>query len=166
VRIGQTARKHSIADEDMLHAVRNPTAQWRLDDDFTMRVGPAHAGDLLEIGVLGIDTDDPVNRPRHGRPSPIPAPPMSGEKIMHSEDEIQRAAKLAEEFDPSGVRMDDTTDLRTLTETVDAVRVGEARVRELVAGARANGRSWGEIGIALGVSRQAARERFAEKIRA
>jgi hypothetical protein len=39
-------------------------------------------------------------------------------------------------------------------------------LRPLVARARANGRSWGEIGIALGVSRQAARERFAEKIRA
>jgi len=39
-------------------------------------------------------------------------------------------------------------------------------VRELVALARANGRSWGEIGIALGVSRQAARERFSDKIRA
>lgn len=91
---------------------------------------------------------------------------MSGEKAMHTEDQIQRAAKLAEEFDPSGVPMDDTTDLRTLAEAVDAVRGGEARVRELVARARANGRSWGEIGIALGVSRQAARERFAEKMRA
>jgi hypothetical protein len=60
VRIGQTARKHGITDEDMLHAVRNPIAQWRLDDDFMMRVGPAPDGDLLEIGVLGIDTDDPV----------------------------------------------------------------------------------------------------------
>lgn len=85
---------------------------------------------------------------------------------MHTEDQIQRAAKLAEEFDPSGVPMDDTTDLRTLAEAVDAVRGGEARVRELVAWARGNGRSWGEIGIALGVSRQAARERFAEKMRA
>ncbi len=85
---------------------------------------------------------------------------------MHTEDQIQRAAKLAEEFDPSGVPMDDTTDLRTLAEAVDAVRGGEARVRELVARARVNGRSWGEIGIALGVSRQAARERFAEKMRA
>jgi len=46
------------------------------------------------------------------------------------------------------------------------VRAGEARVREPVALARANGRSWGEIGIALGVSRQAARERFSEKLRA
>ena len=39
----------------MFHAVRNPIAQWQLDDD-----GPARDGDLLEIGVLGIDTDDPV----------------------------------------------------------------------------------------------------------
>jgi len=91
---------------------------------------------------------------------------MTGAKVMHTEEEIQRAAKLAEEFDPSRVQMDDTTDLRTLAKAVDGVRTGEARVRELVARARANGRSWGEIGIALGVSRQAARERFAEKIRA
>ncbi len=90
---------------------------------------------------------------------------MSGAKTMHTEEEIQRAAKLAEEFDPAGVPIDDTTDLRTLAEAVDAVRAGEARVREMVARARANGRSWGEVGIALGVSRQAARERFAEKIR-
>jgi hypothetical protein len=91
---------------------------------------------------------------------------MSGAKIMHTEEEFQRAAKLAEEFDPAGVPIDDTTDLRTLAEAVDAVRAGEARVRELVARARANGRSWGEVGIALGVSRQGARERFAEKVRA
>jgi len=60
VRIGQAARKHGITDEDMFHAVRNSIAQWQLDDDFTMRVGPARDGDLLEVGVLGIDTDDPV----------------------------------------------------------------------------------------------------------
>ena len=60
MRIAETARKHAIADEDMLHAVRNAIAQWRLDDNFTMRVGPAHDGNLLEVGVLGIDTDDPV----------------------------------------------------------------------------------------------------------
>lgn len=85
---------------------------------------------------------------------------------MHTDEEIQRAARLAEELDPSSVPMDDTTDLRAIAEVVDGVRAGEARVRELVALARANGRSWGEIGIALGVSRQAARERFSEKLRA
>jgi hypothetical protein len=60
MRVAQTARKHDIADEDMLHAARNGVAQWRLDENFTMRVGPARDGDLLEVGVLGIDTDDPV----------------------------------------------------------------------------------------------------------
>lgn len=60
VRIAQPARKHGTADEDMLHAVRNATAQWRFDDDFTMRIGPARYGELLEVGVLGIDSDDPV----------------------------------------------------------------------------------------------------------
>jgi hypothetical protein len=90
---------------------------------------------------------------------------MSGTKTTHTEEEIKRAAKLSEEFDPSSVAMDDTTDLRVLAETVDAVRAGEARVRELVTHARASGRSWGEIGIALSVSRQATRERFAEQAR-
>ena len=60
VRIAETARKHAVADEDILHAVRNAIAQWRLDDDFMMRVGPARGGSLLEVGVLGIDSDDPV----------------------------------------------------------------------------------------------------------
>jgi len=85
---------------------------------------------------------------------------------MHTDEEIQRAAELAEEFDPANVPMDDSTDLRAVALAVDRVRAGEARVRELVALARANGRSWGEIGIALGVSRQAARERFSDKISA
>ncbi len=85
---------------------------------------------------------------------------------MHTEEEIQRAAKLAEEFDPSDTPMDDTIDLRAIAEAVDSVRAGEAHIRELVALARASGRSWGEVGIALGVSRQAARERFGEKVRA
>ncbi|TML60345.1 MAG: hypothetical protein E6G10_28930 [Actinobacteria bacterium] len=60
MRIAEPARKHGIADEDIRHAVRNAIAQWQLDDDLTMRVGPARDGDLLEVGVLGIDTDDPV----------------------------------------------------------------------------------------------------------
>jgi hypothetical protein len=75
VRIGQAARKHGIADEDMLHSVRNSIAQWRLDEDFMMRVGPARDGDLLEVGVLGIDTDDPVIvHAMRARPQYLPRP--------------------------------------------------------------------------------------------
>jgi hypothetical protein len=75
---------------------------------------------------------------------------MSGAKITHTEEAIQRVAKLAEEFDLSVMPMDDTTDLGALTEAVESMRAGEARVRELVARARANGRSWGEIGAGRG----------------
>lgn len=83
---------------------------------------------------------------------------------MHTNEEIQRAAELAGTTDPAGIPMQDTTDLRLLAEAVGDVRAGEARVRERVALARAAGRSWGEIGVALGVSRQAARERFSGKV--
>lgn len=84
---------------------------------------------------------------------------------MHTREQMEHAAKLAEDFDPSDVPMDETSDLRTIAEAVDSVRTAEARVRELVATARADKRSWGEIGVALGVSRQAARERFGDNAR-
>lgn len=35
-------------------------AEWELEDGLTMLVGPARNGGLLEVGVLGIDGDDPV----------------------------------------------------------------------------------------------------------
>jgi hypothetical protein len=38
----------------------------------------------------------------------------------------------------------------------------ETRIREAVAAAHANGRSWARIGMVLGVSRQAARERYGQ----
>ncbi len=82
---------------------------------------------------------------------------------MHTEEEIERAAQLAEDFDPTTAQVVDTTDLRAITGAADAVRTGEAQLREAVEIARAHGRSWNQIAVALGVSRQAARQRFAEK---
>jgi hypothetical protein len=46
-----------VPDDDILHAYRNPTRVFRLDD-ITMLVGPSRSGQLLEIGVSraeGID---------------------------------------------------------------------------------------------------------------
>ena len=60
MRIVEDARKHGIADEDMLHAARLPLKDWDLGDDAIMRVGPARYGHLLEIGIAGIETDEPV----------------------------------------------------------------------------------------------------------
>lgn len=60
MRIGDPARKHGVADADIWHAVRNAMRRVLLDDDLVMLLGPASDGALLEIGVLGIDGEDPV----------------------------------------------------------------------------------------------------------
>lgn len=85
--------------------------------------------------------------------------------MRHTDDEIERAAKrfgqLADELDPATTDVDDTDDLRAIATASDATRADEARLREAVEVARAHGRSWNHIAVALGVSRQAARQRFA-----
>lgn len=84
--------------------------------------------------------------------------------MRHTDDEIERAAKrfeqLADQLDPETTEVDDTDDLRTIAAASDAARADEARLREAVQVARAHGRSWNQIALALGVSRQAARQRF------
>jgi hypothetical protein len=60
VRIAEIARKHRIPDDDMVHAARMAVIEWNLDDELTMRVGPARNGTLLEIGILGVESDDSV----------------------------------------------------------------------------------------------------------
>ena len=65
------------------------------------------------------------------------------------------------DFEPlPGAVADNTEDLKAVAVASDAVADSEARLREAVAIARAHGRSWNRIAIALGVSRQAARQRF------
>jgi hypothetical protein len=46
----QSARKHQITDDDMLHAYRHPIRVFDLDD-LTMLIGADAAGRMLEIGV-------------------------------------------------------------------------------------------------------------------
>jgi hypothetical protein len=60
LRIGEPARKHGVIDADITHAVRTAMRRVVLKEDLTMLIGPATDGALLEIGVLGIDGDDPV----------------------------------------------------------------------------------------------------------
>lgn len=88
--------------------------------------------------------------------------------MRHSDEEIARAAqrfeRLADELDPAHVEAEHTDDLRTVATAADAVRADEVQLRDAVEAARAHGRSWNEIALALGVSRQAARQRFADKV--
>jgi nicotinate-nucleotide pyrophosphorylase len=87
--------------------------------------------------------------------------------MRHTDDEIEQAAQrfkeMADELDPATVEVDNTDDLQQIAAVSDAVRADEARLREAVEAARARNRSWNQIAVALGVSRQAARQRFVDK---
>lgn len=91
-------------------------------------------------------------------------------RLRHTDEEVERAARrfdqLADELDPATAEVDQTDDLRAIAGVSEAVRADEARLREAVEVARAHDRSWNQIAVALGVSRQAARQRFADKTRA
>jgi hypothetical protein len=88
----------------------------------------------------------------------------------HTDEEIERAATrfegLAKSLDPQDAAVSSTDDLQQVAAASEAVRVDEARLRRAVEFARGTGRSWNQIGVALGVSRQAARQRFADKTNA
>jgi hypothetical protein len=82
----------------------------------------------------------------------------------HTENEIEEAAsrfeKLTDELDPATAEVEKIDDLREVAAASEAMHADEVRLREAVDVARAHGRSWNHIAVALGVSRQAARQRF------
>jgi hypothetical protein len=88
--------------------------------------------------------------------------------MEHTDAEIEGAARRfrewADELDPGTVEAEDISDLAAIAEAVDMARRDEALITERVAAARSHGRSWNRIAIALGVSRQAARQKFAHKV--
>ena len=87
--------------------------------------------------------------------------------MKHTNEQIERAAErfeqLADAADPDVTTVEKIDDLRDVAVASRAVRADEAALREAVQVARTHGRSWNQIAIALGVSRQAARQRFADK---
>lgn len=88
--------------------------------------------------------------------------------MTHTNEELEQAAQrieqLANDMDPAAVEVLRIDDLREVAVASETVRDDEARLREAVEIARAHGRSWNQIALALGVSRQAARQRFADKV--
>jgi hypothetical protein len=57
VEIADSARKHGIRDEDMLHAIRHP-ARVVPGDGRDLVIGADRAGRLLEVVVLDDDPDE------------------------------------------------------------------------------------------------------------
>lgn len=50
--IVESAHRHGVAEEDMLHALRFAIVHVRQDDDMVMFIGPDRAGNLVEVGVV------------------------------------------------------------------------------------------------------------------
>ena len=65
-----------------------------------------------------------------------------------------------DELDPTATPARDATHFRAIIAANDAVANAEAQLRTAVQDARAAGDSWTLIGAALGVSKQAAQQRF------
>jgi len=87
--------------------------------------------------------------------------------MKHSDEQAEKDARrfvaLADDLDPETAQVEDPADLRAVAEAAEQARREEALLTEKVAQARAHGRSWNRIAAALGVSRQAARQRFGGK---
>jgi hypothetical protein len=60
MRIGGPARKHGVPDADIWDGVRNATHKIDMGEDLMMLIGPSRDGAPLELGMLGLDGDDPV----------------------------------------------------------------------------------------------------------
>ena len=78
--------------------------------------------------------------------------------------QLDQAAADAEAWlnslDPDVTPAEDIADLGRVGAALNAIAAAERELADAVAAARGNGRSWGEIALVLGVSKQSARERF------
>jgi hypothetical protein len=86
--------------------------------------------------------------------------------MPRTREELERAATDAERWldslDPATDAAEDPADLRRIGLALRDLADNQREIDEAVAAARANGRSWGEIGLVLGISRQSARERYGQ----
>jgi len=57
--IADSARKHALGGEDILHGYNQPIWIEELDEGMLMFIGPDRTGRLLEIGVV-VGSDGPV----------------------------------------------------------------------------------------------------------
>jgi hypothetical protein len=83
----------------------------------------------------------------------------------HTDAEINDAAARfetwADNLDPA--ELQDISELRAVTAAVHKLEDDETQLRQAVEIARGRGHSWNRIAVALGVSRQAARQRFSDQ---
>ncbi len=151
-----SARKHGVADEDTLHAYRHPIRVFELDD-LTMLVGADAAGRLGDrYGRRGRVR---AHRPRLASPSEVlevTAMPRSIQDILDHADEL---ARRFEDYEPSPD--DEVAVAEHLLRRAALARArSERQIGEAVDAARRAGISWKRIGAELGITAQAAQQRY------
>jgi hypothetical protein len=92
-------------------------------------------------------------------------------RTPRTREQLQKALADAEawldQLDPATISSPDSdgSDLRAIGDALRAVAASDLCLTDQVAAARANGRTWTQIAAVLGVSKQAARERFGDPAR-
>jgi hypothetical protein len=81
-------------------------------------------------------------------------------KTRAAHDDTER---WLDQLDPSTVEARDATHFRAIIAANQALADAEGDLRQAVADARAAGDSWAVVGAALGVSKQAAQQRFGHR---
>lgn len=77
-----------------------------------------------------------------------------------AEQEADATEQWLNSLDPARLDFRDATHVRAIIAAAEAREAADESLRRAVADARANGDSWTVIGAALGISKQAAYERF------
>lgn len=87
--------------------------------------------------------------------------------MPRTREELERAADQAEAWldslDPAATPAEDPADLRRIGLALRALAEDQQELDRAVTAARTNGRSWAEIGLVLGITRQSARERYGQR---
>jgi hypothetical protein len=88
--------------------------------------------------------------------------------MPRTRQELEQAAADAEAWldslDPEATPAEDTSDLREIGLLLGKQVSLQKQLEDAVVAARHNGRSWSEIGLVLGISKQAARERYGQLV--
>ncbi len=88
--------------------------------------------------------------------------------VPRTQQQLEQAATDAEAWldalDPATTAAEDPADLRRIGRALRGLSDEQREVDQAVRAAHRNGRSWAEIGLVLGISRQAARERYSGKV--
>jgi hypothetical protein len=125
-----SARQHSVSDHAIVHAFNNPVRVEDLDEGLVMLVGPDHAGNLLEIGVLTSDEGPVIVHAMPARQVPkVMLMPRTVAEILNQADEL--AARF-EADDPDAVDVKDAAALRAVRQAFQAEPEAEPRLADAV----------------------------------